>query len=113
VATVSLDATRAGNSPVKMAGGRGMTFVTGKFSFDNNYPTGGEDISEIFNQFRELLGIWVQDPANSAGTGKRVIVDYAAKKLLLFDNAAAPAQVANASDQSGAANLRFIAWGYF
>jgi hypothetical protein len=88
-----------------------LKFVVGLFSFDNSYPTGGEDISDIFNQFRSLKGFLIEDPVFSTGTGKNCRVDYSGKKLLLFDNAAAPAQVLNATDQSNAASLRFVAWG--
>lgn len=98
------------------AGGRTQKVVTGQVSFDASYPTGGEDISDIFDMFRgsTVLGIYFDPsvPLTSAGTGKRLKVDYAGKKLLLYDNAVASAEVVNASDQSGAAAIRFCAWGY-
>lgn len=94
---------------------RAMKVVTGAFSFDASYPTGGEDIADIFNLFGGgLKGLYFDPsvPLTSAGTGKRLQVDYTAKKLLLYDNAVASAQVSNASDQSGSAGIRFLAWGY-
>lgn len=89
-----------------------MMMVTGQFSFDSSYPTGGESISDIADQFGEFLGIWMEDPVNSTGTGKHIVIDYTAdaEKALLYTEAAA--EVANASDQSNAASLRFFAWGY-
>jgi len=110
--TTAGPAGAAGTRPVlaKNTGGI-LKIVTGLVSFDSSYPTGGEDITDIFNNFSTLLGISIEDPVFSAGTGKNCRVDYSGKKLLLYDNAAAPAQVANATDQSGAASLRFIAWG--
>jgi hypothetical protein len=120
MATITYDSDapgRGGSGPVFAGGSRPTKIVTGTFSFDASYPTGGEDASDIWNQFNDasgtsrLSGLLIEDPLLSAGTGKRCIVDYTNKKLLLYDNAVALAQVSNATDQSGAANLRFIAWG--
>lgn len=116
-ATVTTAKTGHGRSGAPMLGsgaGRLQKVVTGAFSFDSSYPTGGEDISDIFNQFPGGLQCLYFDPSvplTSAGTGKRLQVDYTNKKLLLYDNAVASAQVANASDQSGSAGVRFIAVG--
>jgi hypothetical protein len=89
-----------------------MILATGQFSFDSSYPAGGEDISDIFNQFSSLLGMHVAQPIQAgAQTGKFVSVDYTNKKLKLFTNAAPFAEVADTSDQSLIVNLRFIAWG--
>src|SRR5688572_9036147 len=98
-------------SPVRAQSSRAMKIVTGKFTFDTSYPTGGEDISDIFNQFVELYGCLFDD-ANVAT--KKVAVDYTAKKVKVFVEDATSgigAEAANASDQSTIANLRFIAWG--
>ena len=120
MATITYDSDapgRGGSGPVFAGGSRPTKIVTGQFSFDNSYPTGGEDISDIFAQFNDgngtarLDGLLMENPMLSAGTGKRVKIDYSAKKALLYDNAVSTAQVAGSSDQSGAANLRFIAWG--
>lgn len=122
MATIAYDGQSPGASgsrPAFWQSARPIKVVTGTFTFDTSYPTGGEDISDIFNQFQGigstsgLLGIHMADPTGSAGTGKSVVIDYTAKKALLYTNAAPPVQVADTSDQSGAANLRFIAWGYW
>jgi hypothetical protein len=112
LSTVVLGHGRSG-PPLFSARGRAQKVVTGKLNFDNSYPTGGEDVSDIWELFANdaLEGLLVEDPLLSAGTGKRTLVDYTNKKVKLLDNAVAIAEVANASDQSGAANLRFIAWG--
>src|SRR5687768_12815286 len=111
MATVTLDAAGPGvaaKRPLFAQSPRPMKVITGVFSFDNSYPTGGEDVTTtIFDHFTELLGIDIADPTASAGTGKKTVVDYTNKKLMLYTNAATPAEVANASDQSGAASLRF------
>lgn len=115
MATITYDAESPGKAaerPVKSRSPRRQILLTGSYAFDNSYPTGGEDISDIFNQFSSLLGLVIEHPFFSAGTGKWVRIDYTAKKAMLFTNAATPAEVANASDQSGATGLRFVAWGY-
>lgn len=103
---------KASRRPVNIFGARQVASLTGQFSFDNSYPTGGEDISDIFNHFKELTSLWMESPIDSAGTGKHVVIDFTAKKAMLFTNAATPAEVAGASDQSGAASLRFRAEGF-
>jgi hypothetical protein len=113
MATITYDAEGPGKgafAPLSAQGARGMKIITGKYSFDNAYPAGGEDISEIFNFFAELKGMIMESPLGSAGTGKHARIDFTAKKAMLYTNAATPADV-GASDQSAAANLRFIAWG--
>jgi len=117
MATITYDAATPGKGatrPVFAQNPAATKIVTGQFSFDNSYPTGGEDLADIAAQFRgsAWLGLLMEDPTGSAGTGKKVVIDDANKKAMLFDNALAPAQVLNATDQSGAASLRFIAWGY-
>ena len=115
MATVAFDAEGPGKgafSPVRANMSRGMKIVTGKFSFDTSYPTGGEDLSEIFNMFAECHGVLMEQPVQAgAQTGKFVKIDHTAKKAMLFTNAAPFAEIANASDQSGIVNLRFFAWG--
>lgn len=116
MATITYDPEalgRGGNRPVQAKGaGRTLRFITGQFSFDASYPTGGEDISDIFNQLASLQGIQIDSPIGSTGTGLHTLVDYTNKKVQLFTNAVDPIEVTAASDQSNAANLRFIAWGY-
>jgi len=95
----------------------GLKFAAGTFSFDSSYPTGGEDITTIFDLFNDpsgtsnLMGILIRDPTASAGTGKKCVVSYTTKKLLLYTNASPPVEVSDTSDQSGASSLRWLAWG--
>jgi len=120
VATVTYDQDipgRGGSGPLFAAGSGRQKVVTGKFSFDSSYPTGGEDLSDIFNQFlsvggvSQLAGIIMEQPLSGAQTGKFQRIDYSTKKILLYTNASPAVEVANASDQSAITNLRFIAWG--
>jgi hypothetical protein len=113
VATITYDSDAPGQAarrPAQVLSGSVEIFATGRFSFDNSYPTGGEDISAIFALFpRACKGVLMENPLSSAGTGKFVVIDYTNKKAKLLTSALA--EVANASDQSGAANLRWVAWG--
>lgn len=121
MATITYDGNapaRGGSGPLFSGGGAPQKVVTGQFSFDNSYPAGGEDISDIFAQFNgasgvsRLQGIIFQQPIQTgAQTGKFVNVDYANKKVQLFTNASPFAEVAGSSDQSAIVNLRFFAWG--
>ena len=115
MATITFDAEgpgKAAKRPVLTQSGRVMKIVTGVYAFDNSYPTGGEDISAIFSEFQQVLGMLVEQPITGAQTGKFVKVDYTNKKLQLFTNASPAVEVANASDQSAITALRFIVWGY-
>ena len=112
MAAVTFDKTGAGSGGFGPLLGNGpRKVITGTFAFDSSYPTGGESITDIFNRFRECQGILMESPLTSAGTGKHVVIDMTNKKALLYDNAAAPAQVLNATDQSGATGLSWVAWG--
>lgn len=118
MATVTLDAAGPGaaaSRPVFAQNPRATTLVTGKFSFDNSYPTGGESLSGITGAFRECLGILMEQPVlTGAQTGKFLRVSGTGTTYVaqLYTNASPFAEVANASDQSLVANLKFIAWGY-
>lgn len=92
---------------------RSQKVVTGSFIGDSSYPTGGEDISDIFDLFNvagvsQLKGILVEQPTNSADTGKLCAVDYAAKKLKLFT---ALGTELGSGVTWASTTLRFIAWG--
>lgn len=115
MATITYDSDapgRGGSGPL-FGVGKPQKVVTGRFAFDSSYPTGGEDISDIFAQFRGNVADCVQfdQPLTGAQTGKFAKVDYTAKKVQLFTNASPAVEVVNASDQSAISALRFIAVG--
>jgi hypothetical protein len=103
---------RGGKRPVQFGGPRVAVMRVYTFDFDNSYPTGGESIQGVFDDFQEIVYLQVQMPSYTAGTGKEARVDMAGKKLKLYDNAATPAEVANASDQSTITGVRLLAVGY-
>jgi hypothetical protein len=106
------DIGKAARSPAVAISGRQLGFCTGKIAFDTSYPTNGEDISDIFNQFKECVLIMHDQPLTGAQTGKFAKVDYTTKKILLYTNASPALEVTNATDQSLINNMRFVAVGY-
>ena len=108
------------------AGGRTspVRFMTGSFDFDSSYPTGGEDISTIFDLFNDvnghsgLLGVTFVLTGAPVTIDTKVItstrVDYTNKLLLLYGEdttSGIPAQVSNGVNASTVTGLRWIAWG--
>lgn len=122
MATVTLDGVgpgRASRRPVVAQAARTLKFVTGTFAFDSSYPTGGEDITEIFDCFKELLGIQFSDEGAPITANAKIVnsfpVDYAGKKVLAFGDdttTGVPAEVAATTNLSTLTGVRFVAWGY-
>ncbi len=103
---------RGSKRPALFGGSRTLVMRSYTFDFDASYPTGGEDITAVFNDFQEVIAVIPVMPAYTAATGKELRVDHTNKKLMLFDNAAAPAQVANLSDQSTITGVKLLVIGY-
>ena len=109
MATITLDAEgpgKGGIRPLMVQGPRVTKVISGVVALDSSYPTGGEDISEIFNQFKNCKRVIV-DALGTAGS-RLFAVDFANKKLKVFT--ALSTEAANASDQS-AIECRFNAIG--
>jgi len=92
VLTIPATVTTAGGagagrlSPVLAQQGAGVTkIISGTITGDSSYPTGGEDISDIYNYFTKGTPyILVEALPKTADTGVIAKVDNAAKKLMLF-----------------------------
>lgn len=113
MATIAYNGSGAGKSVVRAQTGRTTTINHGTFSFDSSYPTGGEDISDIFNQHTECFFVIMEQPIQAgAQTGKFLKVDHTNKKVQLFTNAAPFAEIANASDQSLITGLKWVSVGF-
>jgi hypothetical protein len=96
--------------PLSAGGGRALKAIA--YDYDqgtDNYNTGGEDISSIFNEFTEVLWIGVtQKDTNTAADRRDLTIDFAAQKLLIYT---AFNTEATASDQ-GVVAARILAIGY-
>lgn len=110
-----------GRSGPPLMGNMGKTqkVISGTIAFDASYPTGGEDISDIFGMFGDFglaagggagrTKVLFEQPLAGAQTGKFAQTNYATRKVQLF--VAATTEALNASDQSAIAALPFIAIG--
>ena len=108
MATLTPDAEgpgRAATRPVSAFAGRGLLVKTATFAFDSSYPTGGEDISDLFDGFREVKAIHVSGPAS-----RLYEPDLTAKKLKLFT--AVGTEAGNGTDQSAITGVKLMAVGY-
>lgn len=113
---ITYDAAGPGEAAVRPAlaqSPRVMKFVTGRFNFGASYPAGGVDITGIFNQFAELLGIAWETKA-----GYVFETDYTNRRVRAFHfnypaaTAGAAVEVPNATNLSSVTGVRFVAWGY-
>lgn len=115
--STKVPAQAATKGPVMSAGSaRALRLVPFTFDFDASYPTGGEDISGLWDAFPrgQVLGIFVVDTnvlANATGV-KDVRPDYAAKKLIAYTTFGGGTQVTNATNLSGVTGIRMLAIGY-
>lgn len=122
MAVINFDGKTPGKGrtgPVFGMSARALKIVTGTFDFDSSYPTGGEDITEIFAQFAQLLGIQFFDEGAPITANAKIVnsfpVDYTGKKVLAFGDdttTGVPAEVAAATSLATLTGVRFIAWGY-
>lgn len=114
---------RGGSGPIFAAGARPQKLLTGRMTFDSSYPTGGEDISDIYAQFNDaggtsrLQGLIFFLVAPPVTIDTKVVnifaVDEAAKKLELWGHdttSGVPAEVANTTNAS-TVTVGFVAWG--
>ncbi len=100
----------AGGLTGLMTGSTPVKIVSGTFDFDTSYPTGGEDISAIWDLFPKgvVSGVLFEMPAVAAA--KVVSVDTGNKKLLAYTDGFVT-QVTNATNLSAITGKRWIAWG--
>jgi hypothetical protein len=94
--------TTAGKRPV---------VLTGTFDFDSSYPTGGEDITALWDAFPGgvLSGALFTQP--NVAAVRTVSVDTGNKKLLGYTDGLVT-QVTNGTNLSAVTGLRWVAWGY-
>lgn len=108
MATLTAHAAAPGKaSKVKVYGGgsRPVTMRLYQLDFDSSYPTGGESISDIWNDFTEVLAIFTEQ------RGARLFeVNYSTKKLLMYT--AVGTEATNASNQSTITDVRLWAIGH-
>lgn len=113
IGTAGLSTPIAGHNasrPVFANAERAQKIVQGKIVGDSSYPTGGEDISNIWDNFAGglLKGMFVGQPVSTADTGKLAAIDFTNKKLLLYT--ALGTELGNTVTWANT-TIYFIAWG--
>lgn len=121
MATIAYDSAGTGagaKSPLLVQSQRMMKIVTGNFTLDTSYPTGGEDVTDIFNQFSELKSIVWEKPTPTTVATRTITAlktDYSGKKVIAYGEdttSGIEAEFANASNLSTVPAVRFVAIGY-
>lgn len=88
--------------------GKPLVIVTGTYSLDSSYPTGGESISELAAMFpNALVGVLFEQPNVAAA---RTVARSG--NLLLAYTDGFVTEVSNGTNLSAITGKRFIAWGY-
>jgi hypothetical protein len=99
---------QGGKSPVQTGGSIQARQNVYTFDFDSAYAVGGEDISGIWDDFREVFGIWVQASEATIADNRMFAVDLANKKLIMLT---AINTESGAVDQSAVTGVRLLAFG--
>jgi hypothetical protein len=108
--------TRQADSPgggargdVNALGARTVSLGVYKLAMGNPYVVGGENIAAIWEDFKEVLAIVVQQVDVTAADRREFLVDLTNKKLLQYD---AFNTEETATDQSAVADIRLLVFGY-
>lgn len=92
--------------------GRTLAIVEGSLDFDTSYPTGGESISDIFNNFVKLSVLLI-----APQSGYVFETDYTNKKVkVMYANYPAAAagaliEVPNGTNLSALTSVKYVAVG--
>lgn len=95
------------SSPVRMRGARVGIMAVYEFDFDSSYAAGGEDISAIWDDFKEVWAILPASGETTVADQRYYSVDYTNKKLILYTTGATEAS----GDEAEVTGVRLIAFG--
>lgn len=97
------------SSPIRFGGaGRAPIMRIYTVDWDDSYATGGEDISSIWNDFKAVLGIFVQPAENTIAANRMFAVDLTNKKLIMLSAINTEAS----GDQSSVDATQLLVIGY-
>lgn len=100
---------KAGKSIARIGGATAGLVRVYQVDFDTSYPTGGENISEIWNDFSSVLGIFVQPADTTVADNRMFIPDLVNKKLIMLT--AITTQASDTSDQSAVTKVQLLVVG--
>lgn len=105
MAALTPNADKPGRGALRQAfaSGHGATF-SGTFAFDSSYPTGGEDLSDLWGYLRTVRGVSV--PTNGTYI---FVADLTNKKLLAYT--ALGTEVGNGVSLATLTAVPVFAWG--
>lgn len=92
--------------------GKTLHVLTGTFDFDASYPTGGENIDELWNMMPTgvVSGAIFTNP--NVASVRYVVFDSGNKKLIAYTDGASQTQVGAGTNLSAVTGVRWVAWGY-
>ena len=109
--TLTLQASgpgKAAKRPAVALGDRAVLTAVYKIAFGNPYVVGGESISAIWDDFKEVLSIQVSQNDATVADRREFVADLTNKKLLMFT---AFNTESTAVDQSAVADVRLTVTG--
>lgn len=98
-----------GKRPVQFGGARVGVFRQYNLAFGNPYVVGGESISAIFDDFVEVLAIYVSQNDATVADRREFMVDMTNKKLIMFT---AFNTESGAVDQTAVGSVKLLVIGY-
>lgn len=101
--------TGGGSSQVFARHGGPTDHTVYTVAFDSSYPTNGEDISSIWDDFKEVLAIFVQNHDTTIADDRIYIPDLTNKKLIVLD--AVATEEGNGTDLSAITNVKLLVVG--
>jgi hypothetical protein len=103
--------TRVGSGakqPVRSLGERPIQLGIYTFALDSSYASGGEDISAIWDDFKEVLAIFPASGDLPLADQRYYNLDFTGKKLIVYTAGATEAT----GDQSAVTNIKLLVVGY-
>jgi hypothetical protein len=98
---------QAGKSPVTILGPSAGRIAVYTFDLDSSYAAGGEDISGIWDDFREVWAIIPASGETTVADQRYYSVDYTNKKLIVYTTGATQ----TSGDESAVTGIRLVAVG--
>lgn len=110
VTKMAVGPAKGARSVAMAAGSAKTTWEVYKLAFDTSYPTGGEDISSIINEWKDILWIGVATFDITIADRREYIIDKTNKKIIVLD--AFNTEEGDTTDLSTLTDVRLLVVGY-